>query len=295
VNERGGLAVALLGSLLGGASLAATRYAVAWIDPLAVAAFRYGAAALILFPFAFPAARMLTRRNDVAATVALGLLFFAVYPYLFALALTLTTAVHGAVAFSMMPVLTLVFAVLLGREAFSWRRFIGTFVAVGGLLLSVLGRPGATLGAGWPGDLVMVAAAGTQALYNVLSRPYLQRVGALPFTALGMVIGAPVLALALVADGTSGNYAALGGVGWLALLYLGIFGGALLWALWSIALRWAASSLVALTITVAPLTGALLGALLLGEPIGPDFAVGLAAVASGIAVASSPGRPKRVA
>jgi drug/metabolite transporter (DMT)-like permease len=72
---------------------------------------------------------------------------------------------------------------------------------------------------------------------------------------------------------------------WGVLIYLGIFGCGLLWILWSIGLRQASASAVALTVTVNALTASLLGALFLSEPIGPELVVGLAAVALGIALA----------
>ena len=48
MSEIAGVAAALAGSVLGGTALAGTRFAVGALDPLAVVAFRYGIAALLL-------------------------------------------------------------------------------------------------------------------------------------------------------------------------------------------------------------------------------------------------------
>ena len=56
--------------------------------------------------------------------------------------------------------------------------------------------------------------------------------------------------------------------------------------LWVYALERATPTRVANTITVSPIAAALLGAVLLGEPIGVSLLIGIAAVALGIWIAS---------
>src|SRR4051812_23144872 len=114
MSELAGVAAALIGSMLGGTALAGTRFAVGSLDPMAVAAFRYGIGALLLLPFAPRALSLFKRRGDAAATLGLALLFFGIYPYTFALALAHTTAVRGSLALASMPLLTLAFAIAIG-------------------------------------------------------------------------------------------------------------------------------------------------------------------------------------
>ena len=294
MSELAGVAAALLGSVIGGTALAATRFAVGSLDPLDIAMFRYSIGALVLLPFAFGAVRKLQSHGDLAATIGLALLFFALYPYTFALALAHTTAVRGSLALSTMPLLTLAFAILLRREAFSWQRLSGVLIAVGGLAFVLSPKIGAPLPTAWKGDLIMVAAAAMQAVYNVLSRPYIHRIGALTFTAFCMPIGALALLLVCSVGDSKGQFADLTGPAWGAMVYLGVFGGALLWVLWSIGLRFATPTLVALTNTVNTLTASFLGAVVLGEPIGPEFFVGLFAVLLGIGLAMNLFRRKAI-
>src|SRR5688572_27397647 len=77
-------ALVLVGSVLGGTAAAGTRYAVDAIGPLGLAMLRYTIGALCLLPFALHAVRKLADRRETLATVGLGALFFALYPYLFA-------------------------------------------------------------------------------------------------------------------------------------------------------------------------------------------------------------------
>ena len=295
MTEIGGVAAALLGSVIGGTALAATRFAAGSLDPLNIAMFRYAIGALVLLPFVFGAVRKLQGFSDLAAIGALALLFFALYPYTFALSLAHTTAVRGSLALSTMPLLTLAFAIVLRREAFSWQRLAGMLIAVGGLAFVLFPKLGAPVPTAWKGDLIMVAAAAMQAVYNVLSRPYIQRIGALPFTALCMPIGALALLLVCSTSGSLRQFASISGQAWAAMAYLGVFGGAVLWVLWSLGLRFATPSLVALTNTVNTLTASFLGAVVLDEPIGPEFIIGVLAVLGGIALAMNPFRRKGTA
>ena len=287
MTELLGFGAALLGSALGGTAVAATRFAVGAIDPLNVAMLRYGIGALVLLPFAFRAVPRLKGKGDVAASVGLGLLFFALYPYAFALALKHTTAVRGSLALATMPLMTLAFAILLRQETFAWTRLAGVLVAMGGIAYALSPGLGAVAPEAWKGDLIMLAATAMQAVYNVLARPYVQRIGALPFTAFGMVVGAIALACICAFLGLYGQLAGLTPLAWSAIAYLGLIGSALLWVLWGIGLRLASPTMVALSVTANVLTAAGLGAMVLGEPLGLEFAVGLLAVLLGIGVAMS--------
>jgi drug/metabolite transporter (DMT)-like permease len=157
---------------------------------------------------------------------------------------------------------------------------------VGGLAYALAPKlDGAAPGA-WKGDLIMVAAAAMQAVYNVSSGPFIQRLGALAFTALALWMGALTLLVLCIAWNGFDFFLNISKASWSVLVYLGIFGCGLLWILWSVGLRRTSASAVALTITVNALTASLLGALFLSEPIGPELIIGLVAVALGIAVAT---------
>ena len=135
------------------------------------------------------------------------------------------------------------------------------------------------------GELIMNGAVLCMSLYNVLSRPFIQRSSALGFLAVGMGAGA----LALVVAGLlTGRVAVLEGftqAQWLAGLYLGIAGGALAFILWVMALQRASPTRVANTMTVNPIAAALLAQQLVGEPLTIDLLFGLVAVFAGLWIA----------
>ena len=74
---------------------------------------------------------------------------------------------------------------------------------------------------------------------------------------------------------------------WVAVIYLGVFGGAAAFFLWVLALRMTTPTRVANTMTVNPIAASLLAAIIVSEPIGWNLVVGLIAVAAGIWLAST--------
>jgi drug/metabolite transporter (DMT)-like permease len=71
------------------------------------------------------------------------------------------------------------------------------------------------------------------------------------------------------------------------MVFLGVFGGAVTFLLWSYALERTTPTRVAISVTVNPIVSAIFGAYVLGEPITANLVAGLALVAIGIAVATS--------
>jgi len=74
---------------------------------------------------------------------------------------------------------------------------------------------------------------------------------------------------------------------WIAVIYLGVFGGAAAFFLWVLALRMTTPTRVANTMTVNPIAASLLAAVIVSEPIGWNLVLGLIAVAAGIWLAST--------
>jgi drug/metabolite transporter (DMT)-like permease len=289
VGELIGVLAAVLSSALGGTAIGATRYLRDTADPLTLGVVRFGIGVILLLPAALVQARGRPRwpsGPDLARTAGLGLLFFALFPVLLNASLAATTAARGALALSTLPLLTMAVGAGLGVEALTWRKGAGVLVATAGVALALVGGLGAAPPGAWRGDLLMVAAAFCMALYNVWSRPLIRRTGPIPFTVAAMAVGVVVLSAIAGASGGLDGVPDLGLVQILALLYLGVAGGALSLLLWSFALARTTPTRVAVSVTVNPVTASLVGALLLGEPIGWTLVAGLAAVLAGITIAS---------
>lgn len=284
--QAAGIFAAILSSALGGTAIVVTRFLATSFDPITLGAVRFVGGAMLLLPVAQLAGSSWPRRRDWAGTLALGLLFFALFPVLFNAALRFTTAARGALALSTLPVLTMLAAAILRVERLSGRKILGVILAMAGVAMALgLDFRTAPVGA-WRGDLLMLAAAACMALYNALSRPLIARSDAITFAACGMALGGSCLLALTATAGGAASLAAATPLQWLALTHLAVVCGAFVFFLWALALSRTTPTLVALSVTVNPLTASVCAALVLAEPIGVGLVAGFVAVTLGILIAT---------
>jgi drug/metabolite transporter (DMT)-like permease len=294
MNETIGVLIAVASSAFGGTAAAVTRYAVGTVDPVTLAAFRFGIGALVLMPLALIWRSALPRGRDVIGVALLGVLFFAVFFVFYNVAMAYTTAARGALALSTLPLWTMVVAAMLGAEPLTARKTLGVLIAVGGVALALLAGLGAAPDGAWRGDLIMAGATLCMAFYNVWSRPFIARSSPLGFVTASMAAGALCLVAFAASSGGFAVTRAFGPAQWTAVIYLGVFGGAAAFFLWVLALQLTTPTRVANTMTVNPIAASLLAAVLVSEPVGLNLVLGLVAVGAGIWLASTSGsEPKK--
>jgi drug/metabolite transporter (DMT)-like permease len=293
MNETLGVLIAVLSSTFGGTAAAVTRYVVGTIDPVTIAAFRFGIGAAVLIPLVFLTRSVLPRGRDWLGVAGLGVMFFAVFFVFYNIAMAYTAAARGALALSTLPLWTMVVAAILGAEPLTTRKTRGVFIAVGGVALALFAGLASAPAGAWRGDLIMVAATVCMAFYNVWSRPFIARSSALGFVTASMSAGAACLVVvAALSDGFAVTQA-FSAAQWIAVIYLGVFGGAMAFFLWVLALRMTTPTRVANTMTVNPIAASLLAAALVNEPVGWNLIAGLAAVGLGIWLASTTAQPAK--
>ncbi|MBV8652238.1 MAG: DMT family transporter [Alphaproteobacteria bacterium] len=293
-RERWGVLAAAASSLLGGSSVVATRLVIGELSPSTLGLLRFGIGTVCLMPLLYRTRRHRPARRDIIAIALLGILFFAGFPWLFNAALSRTTAAHGALALSILPLLTLGLGALMRREAVTRAKLAGILCAMIGIAFALSGRqPVGLLTNAGAGDLLMIGTAFCGALYNVLARPYLKRYPALVFTTWAMLAGTLALALLAAVDGSLAAARPLSPSGWIVAIYLGIVGAALTFWLWSYGLEHTTPTRVAVTVTLNPIMAMGLAVPLLGEPISSRLIIGLIWVISGIALAAWPLQPRR--
>ena len=127
---------AVLSSALGGTAVGATRYLVGSLDPLTIGAIRFAGGFLVLTTLALLRHDPWPHLHDVPANVALGILFFGLFPLLFNASLIFTMAARGALALATAPVLTMAVGTLLGVERPTRRKALGMVIAMSGVVLA---------------------------------------------------------------------------------------------------------------------------------------------------------------
>jgi drug/metabolite transporter (DMT)-like permease len=285
---------AVASSALGGMALAATRFVIGATDPVTLGAWRYGVGFVCLLPITIAVRGRWPSCGDWPGVALLGLLFFAIFPVVYNLAIAYTTAARASLALSTLPLLTMVVAAGLRIEPLTWRKSLGVLIAVAGVAAALAAGLAQAPAGAWRGDLLMVAGAFCMALYNVWSRPFIARSSPLTFLTAGMGVGALCLTVLAAAGGGLAASSAFGAPQWAAVVFMGVFGAAVNFYLWVWALERTTPTRVATTITVNPVSASILAAAIIGEPIGLNLALGIAAVFCGIWVAATERRrPKK--
>ena len=128
---------AVASSALGGMAAAVTRFALGASDPVTLAVFRFGLGFLLLLPLALALRAQWPRGRDWLAVAALGVMFYGAFFVVYGETLVYTTAARGSLAVSTLPLLTMIVAALLGREALTRRKSLGVTLAIGGVAIAL--------------------------------------------------------------------------------------------------------------------------------------------------------------
>ena len=185
----------------------------------------------------------------------------------------------------MAPLLTMVAGAGLRVEPLTTRKTVGVVIATAGVAIALLSGLTEAPNGAWKGDLLMIAAALCMSLYNVWSISFIRRSAPMPYATMGMAVGGVCLtSIAWVHDAFE-PVARFQSPQWLAILYIGIFGGALLFFLWAFALARSTPTQVAISVTVNPIVASIVATVLLGEQLSWNVFFGLVTVFLGIWIA----------
>jgi drug/metabolite transporter (DMT)-like permease len=278
-----------------GAAIVASRFAVAEVPPLTLAMLRYAIGFACLLPFAWRALRTANRaaiqpagrsaRHDYFAMAALGIGQFGILIALLNFGLERIGAAPAALIFSLFPLLTLLLAAALGRERVTLSLLAGVLATIAGVALALAPKLAAPQGAGWWGELAVVAAACTGASCSVLYRPYLQRYPTIPVSAFAMLASVLFLGVLALGEHWPSRIGGFSAKAWTAVAFIGVSSGiGYFW--WLYALKHESPTRVTVFLALSPVTAALLGSAWLGEPLQPNALVALVLIALGLAAAT---------
>jgi drug/metabolite transporter (DMT)-like permease len=282
-------AVAAANGILVGSAMVATRFVIHQTGPASLALLRYAIGFCCLLPLVLLAGRVRFERRDLVPIALLGITQFGILIALLNYGLTSIPSARAALIFAVFPLLTMLLSAGLGHERL-------TLVKSGGVLLTIVGV-GVALGDkvlargpagdGWIGELAVFASALCGAVCSVLYRPYLRKYPTLPVSAFAMLASVAFLALLAAGEGFFGALPRFTPAGWLAVLFIGVNSG-VGYFLWLWALNHAPATQVTVFLSLSPVTAAVLGALLLAEPVSTRALLALACVVLGLWLAHRP-------
>jgi len=226
-------------------------------------------------------------KNFVWKSFAVGFVGYGVSLGFQFIGTKLSTASNGALVTSATPAFVLLFAPFLLQERVTLRGFIALFISTLGVAAVIDPRNAELAPSLFWGNMSLLAAAITWALYSVLTRKIAQTGNILAGSAIMLLGGLPS---SLLLGGweiyTQGiGTITLGIIG--GLLFLGVISTAVAMFLWNYAFAELPAATASLTFFAQPIVGALLGWFFLSEKITGLFLLGGALIAIGILVSIS--------
>ena len=277
----GAVFAALITVQVGFATLAvAAKFVLAELSPYAFGLIRLVAAGVFFSVLAGIRGKLVVPFRDVWRIALVGLFGTAFNQLLYLNGLERSNATHAAVLVTLIPVFAFIIAIVTRKERAVPLGLLGTGIAFAGVL-SLTGVENVAISANTViGDLLMVANAFSYALYLVLSKPYVERYGAIPVVAISFVAASIFTApfgLWDLGEVTTMSGGALG-----ALAYVVLVPTLLTYLLNAWALARASASKVAIYIYLQPLLGVLLAHWVLHEVLGARALVSSVVVIFGI-------------
>ncbi len=225
-------------------------------------------------------------RRDRWRFAVLGMLNMPINQFLFVAGLQHTSAPNAALAFALSPVFVLLFARLLLKEKLTREKLIGVALAVIGAAIVAVGRGAWLQDRSTLGNLMEFAASCAWSLYTVWGRPLVQRYGAIPTTALGMLWGMVLfIPVALVVPGGFIPIDSISLAQWLEIAYLGIVTSGVGWALWYILLHRMEAGRLAVFNNLQPVMTVVISWIALGELPPLAFWIGGTIAIAGVVLA----------
>jgi drug/metabolite transporter (DMT)-like permease len=286
-GERVALAAFIVGSLLAGGNAVGVRFSNRELDPLWGAGLRFTLAATLLLALVAVLGLALPRGPALTGAVLYGALNFGAA---FALAYYAFVRVHaglGQTLLALVPLVTLLLAVLQGQERFRLAAVVGAALALVGI--GVLSR--APLGETVP-PLSLLALFGSTLCFAqaaVVVRRF-PAVHPITMNAVGMATAAALLVAGSLLAGESIALPQRAAT-WAALAYLVAVGSIVVFVLYVVVLRHWSASRAAYTFVVVPVVTVALSAWLDDEPVRLALVAGGCLVVLGVYVGAL--RPER--
>ncbi len=277
-------------AVLFGGTFVATKAGLAYLPPLLFVALRFDIGAVVLVSYAVVSMSRDDLRprtaGDLVGIAATGLLVIGLTNVFLFVGQQYTTSGVAAIVFSLNPILTPVFAaVLLTDERLSVRAGVGMALGLAGVVLVANPASGGTVSA--TGIAILAAGAVTSALGAVVIRRADTRLSSTARTVWGVPLAAVLSHLLSLGAGQSVSGLSVTPTAVVALLYVGVFSGAVAYLAYFALIDTAGATRANLVFYLIPVVSAVGGWLLLGETISALTLVGFAVVLGGFLLIGS--------
>lgn len=279
----------LLPGLFWAGNAIVARSVAAEIPPIALAFWRWTAAAILIAPLAWPhlrrdAAPMARSWPIMLVLTALGISIFNTFLYIGA---HTTTAINIVMLQTAMPIVVVIATFLIFRETLTGSQAAGIAASfLGTLTLISHGDPAILLHLDFKrGDLWMLAAVVSYAVYTALLR-LRPPVHGLSFVFATFALGATLLLPFYVTESLLLRTMPVSLHSAAAIGYVAVFASILAYLAFNRTVELVGANTAGLTVHLVPVFGTILAVLLLGEEVHAYHGVGIALIGLGLWLAT---------
>jgi len=281
-----GLCAGLIAAALWGGMYVVSKVVLDVVPPFTLLTLRLLLGVLALAPFILRQGRIKFTGRQWALVLGVGLIGYGISLAFQFIGTKLSTAANGALVTSATPAFILLFAAWILKERITLQRLAALVLATIGVIIVIDPRNARLSPEMFWGNISLVAAALTWALYSVLVRKVTRGLAVLPVSLVTFLGG---VTLTLPASFIELKFIGLGDISFgaiLGILYIGVISTALAMFLWNSAFARLEASVASLTFFAQPVVGVGLGALILGEQLTDTFLIGGIMIGLGLFLAA---------
>jgi drug/metabolite transporter (DMT)-like permease len=275
-------------AVLWGGTFVAARVATREAGPFAGSFLRFLVACLLLVPLALhregPGLQLRGRR--IFWVILLGLTGVFGYNLFFFLGLKTVTASRASLIVANNPVFIALFSTLLFGERMTAGKGAGILLSLAGAVVVITrGNPAEILHGGiGPGELCILGCVASWVAYSLIGKVAMDGMSPLVAVSASCAAGMLFLLPPAVLEGMFQQALGYGWTTWAGIAYLGVFGTVVGFLWYYEGIRVIGPSRAGVFINFVPVSGVLLGWLLLDETINLSLLVGAALVIGGVAL-----------
>ena len=274
--------------VLWGVLFVATKAALREVSPVTLIFTRFALGVAVLFLILkLRRESLIPPRGTWLMLAVMGFVGIFVHQMVQVHGLTLTTAVRTRWLIGLTPIWSAVLAAVFLGESFGPRKLLGLFLGLAGALLVITrGEISAQILAlpATRGDLLILASTVNWAIYSILGRDTLKRLGSTRAIGAAMFLGWAMLVPLFVSAAGWQEYRGLSSTSVIAIVFLGVGCSGLGYLFWYAALERLETSQVAAFLYLEPLVTLMAAVALLGESVAVSTILGGVMVLVGVLI-----------
>jgi len=271
--------------LIWGTNFTVVKSTLSEMTPMAFNALRFtGASALSLILAWIMEKDLWIPQRDWGLVLLLGFIGNFVYQILFINGLARSRASDTSLIISTTPIFVALIGTLTRSEKLRGWNWVGILLSFAGIFLLTTGsRSGMAVDdRTLPGNLLVLGATMSWAVYTILVKRLIQRHSVLKATAWIMTSTTPLLVIAAIPDLWTQNWHAISLQGWLGLIYSSALAIAIGYAIWNTGVQRVGSARTSVYSYLTPLVSVIVAWAFLDESMRPLQALGALGILLGV-------------